>query len=71
MQARAVLNLAEGWSAGGAGDTVIPPRTEGRIRLSATAPKTPPVRHQVLGISAVIDGKPLGEFAETIIDFLV
>jgi hypothetical protein len=71
-QARAILNLPEGWApAAASGEAVIPPRTEARIRLSATAPKAPTRRHQVLGISAAIGGKPLGECAETIVDFLL
>ncbi len=70
-QARASLNLPEGWTpAASSGEQRIPARTEARIRLSAIAPKAPARRHQVLGISAAIDGKPVGEFAETIIDLL-
>ena len=69
--ARAALALPEGWAqATPAGEQRIPPHTEGRLRLSAVAPKSPSRRHQVLGISATVDGKPLGEFAETIIDLL-
>jgi glyoxylase-like metal-dependent hydrolase (beta-lactamase superfamily II) len=71
MKAQAMLNLPAGWAAGRAETSQIPARSEGRIRLSATAPREPARRHQVLGLSAVINGKPLGEFAETIIDFLV
>jgi glyoxylase-like metal-dependent hydrolase (beta-lactamase superfamily II) len=73
MKARAALTLPAGWAgpAAGGGNIEIPPRTEGRIRLTAIAPKSPSRRRHVLGISAVIDGRPLGEFAETIIDFLV
>ncbi len=72
-KARAMLSLPEGWmgAAAGSGDVEIPPRTEGRIRLTATAPKSPSRRRHVLGISAAIDGRPMGEFAEAIIDFLV
>lgn len=70
-QARAILNLPQAWTpVTASAEHRIPPRTEARVRLSAMAPKAPTRRHQVLGISAVVGGKPLGEFAETIIDFL-
>ena len=46
-----------------------PRRASGSVPL---APKPPPGVNRSLGISAVIDGKPLGEFAKmTIIDLLV
>ena len=52
-----------------AGETQIPARTEGRVRLQATAPSSPDRRRHVLGLSAVIDGHPVGEFAEAIVNF--
>jgi len=65
------LNLPEGWKSGSmSGETQIPPRTEGRIRLNTTAPLTPGRRRHVLGLSAVVDGNPVGEFAEAIVNFL-
>jgi glyoxylase-like metal-dependent hydrolase (beta-lactamase superfamily II) len=69
MTVRAGLRLPAGWKAGTpAPAQAIPPRTEGRIRLSAMAPPAPQRRRQVLGLAATVDGKPLGEFAEAIVD---
>jgi hypothetical protein len=67
-----MLNLPKGWRAGPARDEVkIPPRSEGVIRLQATAPANPVRRRDVLGLWASIDGRPLGEFAEAVVDYLV
>jgi hypothetical protein len=49
----------------------IAPRSEGAIRLQATAPANPARRRDVLGLSASINGQPLGEFAEAVVDYLV
>ena len=69
--ARVVLNLPKGWTATRArGESVIPARSEGRIRLQATAPSRPERRRDVIGLSATFGGKPLGEFAEAIVDYL-
>jgi glyoxylase-like metal-dependent hydrolase (beta-lactamase superfamily II) len=71
MKAQITLNLPEGWKTDGiAGETQIPARTEGRVRFRATAPSFPDRRRHVLGLSAVIDGKSVGEFAEAIVNFL-
>jgi glyoxylase-like metal-dependent hydrolase (beta-lactamase superfamily II) len=72
MRARVTLNLPKGWRAGPGRDEVkIPPRSEGGIRLQATSPANPVRRRDVLGLSASIDGQPLGEFAEAVVDYLV
>jgi glyoxylase-like metal-dependent hydrolase (beta-lactamase superfamily II) len=71
INVRVNLQLPEGWKSGIIQkETGIPARTEGRIRLQATAPSSPGRRRQVLGLSAVIDGSPMGEFAEAIVNFL-
>ena len=70
-QARVVLNLPDGWAATRArGEAVIRARSEGSIRLQATAPSRPISRREVIGLSATFGGKPLGEFAEAIVDYL-
>ena len=71
MKVQITLNLPEGWKSDGiAGEAQIPARTEGRVRFRATAPSLPDRRRHVLGLSAVIDGKSVGEFAEAIVNFL-
>ncbi len=71
MKVRVTLNPPEGWKSDHlSGETHIPPRTEGCIRLRATAPSAPDRRRHVLGLSAVVDGNPVGEFAEAIVNFL-
>jgi hypothetical protein len=71
MKVQVTLNLPEGWKSDGiAGETQIPARTEGRVRFRATAPSVPDKRRHVVGLSAVIDGKTVGEFAEAIVNFL-
>jgi glyoxylase-like metal-dependent hydrolase (beta-lactamase superfamily II) len=71
INVRVNLQLPEGWKSGLIQkETGIPARTEGRIRLRATAPSSPGVRRHVLGLSAVVDGSPMGEFAEAIVNFL-
>ena len=65
------LNLPEGWEGSRlSGETEIPARMEGRVRFQATAPSAPDRRRHVLGLTAVVDGKPMGEFAEAIVNFL-
>jgi hypothetical protein len=72
MKARAMLDLPEGWKAGEASlEVEIPAHTEGRIRLSAAAPRTPGRRRHVLGLSAVVDGRLHREFGQAIVDFLM
>ena len=71
MKVQIALKLPEGWKSDGiAGETQIPPRTEGRVRLRAIAPSVPNWRRHVLGLSAMIDGRNVGEFAEAIVNFM-
>jgi hypothetical protein len=70
MKVQVALKVPEGWSEKAGAETRIAAHSEGRIRLSATAPSVPARRREVLGLSAVIDGNPLGEFAEAIVNFL-
>ena len=71
INVRVNLQLPEGWKSGLIQkETGIPARTEGRIRLQATAPSSPSARRHVLGLSAVVDGSPMGEFAEAVVNFL-
>ena len=71
MKVQVTLNVPEGWKSDGmTGETQIPARTEGRVRFRATAPLVPNRRRHVLGLSAVIDGRSVGEFAEAIVNFL-
>ena len=71
MKVQVTLNLPEGWKSDGlTTETQIPARTEGRVRFRATAPSSPNRRRHVLGLSAVIDGRSVGEFAEAIVNFL-
>ncbi len=65
------LNLQSGWQpVHTTGELTIPARTEGRIRLTAIAPDTASRRRQVLGLSATVDNRPIGEFGAAIIDLL-
>jgi glyoxylase-like metal-dependent hydrolase (beta-lactamase superfamily II) len=65
------LNLQPGWtSLHTTGEITIPARTEGAIRLTALAPSNIAHRRQVLGLSAVVDRQPIGEFGSAIIDLL-
>lgn len=65
------LNLQKGWQpVHTAGELTIPARKEGRIRLSAVAPDSTPRRRHVLGLSAIADNQPIGEFGAAIIDLL-
>jgi glyoxylase-like metal-dependent hydrolase (beta-lactamase superfamily II) len=65
------LRLPAGWKPGPASvGAEIPARREGRIRLQATAPARPAARRHVLGLWTAIDGRPLGEVAEALVNFL-
>jgi glyoxylase-like metal-dependent hydrolase (beta-lactamase superfamily II) len=65
------LNLPAGWQPiHTTGELTIPPRTEGRIRFSAAAPDAPSRRRHILGLSAVVDNQPIGEFGSAIVDLL-
>jgi len=71
MKIQLTLHLPDGWKGGQrSGATEIPARTEQGVRLHATAPLAPDHRRHVLGLSAVVDGRPIGEFAEAIVNFL-
>ncbi len=70
MSAQAGLRLPEGWGTEQNRSVAeIPPRTEGKIRLRAVAPRASSRRH-VLGIDVSVNREPLGEFAEAIVDTL-
>jgi glyoxylase-like metal-dependent hydrolase (beta-lactamase superfamily II) len=65
------LRLPAGWKRGTiAARQWIPARAEGRIRLQAVAPAAPESHRDILGLRATVDGWPLGEFAEAIVNFL-
>jgi glyoxylase-like metal-dependent hydrolase (beta-lactamase superfamily II) len=65
------LALQEGWKEKrSVAVAEIPARTEGRLGLSAIAPERSDRRRHVLGISAVVDGRPMGESAAAIVDLL-
>ena len=65
------LNLQQGWKSGRTtGEQTIPAGAEGRIRLSAIAPAGVSRRRQVLGLSAVVDNRSIGEFGAAIVDLL-
>ena len=67
----AELRLPAGWKTETqVGKQTIAPLTEGRIRLSAVAPASPDRAGHVLGLVATVDGRPFGEFAEAIVNFL-
>jgi len=71
MKIQVTLNLPEEWKSDGiTAETQIPARTEGRVRFRATAPSSPNRRRHILGLSAVIDGRSVGEFAEAVVNFL-
>jgi len=71
MKVQVSINLPSGWKADDiAGEARIPARSEGRVRFTLTAPSSPDKRRDVLGLSAVIDGNSVGEFAEAIVNFL-
>jgi glyoxylase-like metal-dependent hydrolase (beta-lactamase superfamily II) len=70
MKIQVTLNLPEGWKSDGlAREIQIPARTEAGVRFRATAPSSPDRRRHVMGLSAVIDGRTVGEFAEAIVNF--
>lgn len=71
MRAGVELKLPPGWSPGVVSRSQwIPPRTEGRIRLNATAPSRPGRRRAVVSLAVTVDGRRLGELAEAIVNFL-
>jgi glyoxylase-like metal-dependent hydrolase (beta-lactamase superfamily II) len=68
---RAELKLPHDWNSGPCvGTQEIPAQAEGRIRLEAVTPSAPNRRRYVIGLAVTIDGQPLGEFAEAIVNFL-
>ena len=71
MGVRVLLTVPQDWKLeSAAGERMIPPASEARIRLRARAPQHPQHRRNVLTLSAQIDDRPLGEFTEAIVDFL-
>jgi glyoxylase-like metal-dependent hydrolase (beta-lactamase superfamily II) len=69
MAAQVTLVLPAGWSALDIDSTrTIAAREEGRLGFSAIAPREPHAGRQVLGLRAIIDGRPLGECAAAIVD---
>jgi glyoxylase-like metal-dependent hydrolase (beta-lactamase superfamily II) len=71
MKIQVALRLPAKWTSGQTSETAeVPARTELGIRLHATAPLATEHRRHVLGVSAVVDGRPIGEFAEAIVNFL-
>ncbi|HEY3840471.1 MAG TPA: MBL fold metallo-hydrolase [Bryobacteraceae bacterium] len=65
------LNLPRAWqSVHTSGELAIPPHTEGRIRFSAVAPDNTTPRRHALGLSALVDNQPVGEFGVAIVDLL-
>ena len=68
---RAELALPADWQSGPlVGTQRISAGTEGRIRLDAVAPSAPGRRRDVIGLTVTVEGQPLGEFAEAIVNFL-
>lgn len=68
---QASLVLPDGWRpVVVSGTSRLAAGQEGRIRLSAIAPETRNPRRYVLGLSAVFNGTPVGEVAESIVDLL-
>jgi hypothetical protein len=66
---RIMLALQPGWTAiRTAEEQTVAARTEAVFPLSATAPTTRSRRRFVLGLSVVVDGKPLGEFSSAVVD---
>jgi glyoxylase-like metal-dependent hydrolase (beta-lactamase superfamily II) len=64
------LQALEGWQVNKAREIMIPPHTEGVLRLTARAPDQPRENRDVLGIAVHFDGKDLGEAAVAIVDYL-
>jgi hypothetical protein len=64
------LRAPAGWGVENAQPVVIPPHTEGAIRVVAKAPTRPQEGRAVLGLAVHFDDKNLGESAVAIVDFL-
>ncbi len=69
-EASAELRAPAGWRVQKADSVMIPPHTEGRIRLKVLAPSNPLRRREVLGLAVHFAGRNLGETAEAIVDYL-
>jgi glyoxylase-like metal-dependent hydrolase (beta-lactamase superfamily II) len=70
-QISVALNLPDGWKPMRVQSAAsVPPHSEGRLRLSAMAPAAARRRRHVLGLTASVDGRPLGEFAAAIVDLM-
>ena len=70
-EASAELRAPLGWQVENAESATIPAHSEGKIRLTALAPQSPPIRRQILGLAIHFDQYNLGEFAEAIVDYLI
>jgi hypothetical protein len=64
------LRAPAGWQVEKAQPVVIPPHTEGAVRVMAKAPTRPQEGRAVLGLSVHFDHRNLGESAVAIVDFL-
>ena len=70
-EAAVELHAPDGWRlVAGRAAARIPARSEGRLRLEAMARSMPGRRRDVLGIAVTFDGRPRGEIAEAIVDYL-
>jgi glyoxylase-like metal-dependent hydrolase (beta-lactamase superfamily II) len=69
-EASVELRAAEGWQVEQADPVIIPPHSEGKIRLRALAPKNPLLRRDVLGLVVRFGHQYRGEMAEAIVDYL-
>ena len=70
QRASVELRAPSGWRVQQAGAVMVPPHTEGKIRITALAPSAPSQDREVLGLAVHFAGRDLGEFAEAIIDYL-
>jgi glyoxylase-like metal-dependent hydrolase (beta-lactamase superfamily II) len=66
----AELRAVEGWSVNKAREIMIPPHSEGVIRLTARAPDQPRRNRDVLGVATRFGGEDLGEPAVAIVDYM-
>src|SRR5439155_16424731 len=64
------LRAPAGWKVNRSEPAVIPPHTEGKIRLTALAPSNATPRREVLGLQVRFGDQNFGEMAEAIVDYL-
>ena len=69
-EASVELRAPSGWKVEKSQPVLMPPHTEGKIRLSAVAPVDPPLRREVLGLAVHFRGRNLGEMTEAIVDYM-